>query len=148
MEILAVLRTHWVLSPLGLWTHSSLHQTKTIYPLPGAVPWCHIPRLHKTPFCHASITCSAAADKRMGASVTWPEGWGEGLIVVRSLSRVRLSVTPRIIACQVPLSMGFFRQEYCSGLPFPPPGNLPDPGIEPVSLVSPVLADDFLLVVV
>ena len=84
----------------------------------------------------------------MGASVTWPVGWGEGLIVVRSLSRVRLSVTPRIIACQVPLSMGFFRQEYCSGLPFPPPGNLPDPGIEPVSLVSPVLADDFLLVVV
>ena len=35
---------------------------------------------------------------------------------------------------QVPLSMGFFRQEYWSGLPFPPPGDLPDPGIQPVSL--------------
>ena len=35
---------------------------------------------------------------------------------------------------QAPLSMGFFRQEYWSGLPFPPPGDLPDPGIQPVSL--------------
>jgi len=35
------------------------------------------------------------------------------------------------IACQIPLSMGFFRQEYWSGLPFPSPGHLPDPGIEP-----------------
>ena len=41
---------------------------------------------------------------------------------------------------QTPLSMGFFRQEYCSGLPFPPPGNLPDSGIEPASLMSPALA--------
>ena len=40
---------------------------------------------------------------------------------------------------QAPLSMEFFRQEYCSWLPFPPPGNLPDPGIEPESFVSPVL---------
>ena len=39
-------------------------------------------------------------------------------------------VTPRTVACQAPLSMEFFRQEYWSGLPFPLPGNLPDPGIE------------------
>ena len=39
--------------------------------------------------------------------------------------------------------MGFFRQEYWSGLPFPPPGGLPNPGIEPASLVSPVLAGEF-----
>ena len=37
------------------------------------------------------------------------------------------------IACQIPLSMGFSRQEYWSGLPFPSPGDLPDPGIKPVS---------------
>ena len=37
---------------------------------------------------------------------------------------------------QAPLSVGFFRQEYWSGLPFPPPGDLPDPGIEPVSCVG------------
>ena len=49
------------------------------------------------------------------------------------------SVTPWNVACQAPLSMGFFRQEYYSGLPFPPPGDFPDPGIEPGSLVSPML---------
>ena len=38
-----------------------------------------------------------------------------------------------IVACQAPLSMGFPRQEYWNGLPFPSPGNLPDPGIETVS---------------
>ena len=37
------------------------------------------------------------------------------------------------VACQAPLSMGFSRQEYCSGLPCPPPGDLPDQGIKPVS---------------
>ena len=40
-------------------------------------------------------------------------------------------VTPWTVACQTPLSMGFSRQEYWSGLPFPSPGDLPDPGIEP-----------------
>ena len=47
---------------------------------------------------------------------------------VKSLSHVQLFVT---VACQAPLSMAFFRQEYWSGLPFPSPGDLPDPGIEP-----------------
>ena len=46
-------------------------------------------------------------------------------------------------ACQAPLSMGFYRQEYWSGLPFPSPGDLPDPGIEPRSLPSPALAGGF-----
>ena len=40
---------------------------------------------------------------------------------------------PWTVACQAPLSMGFFQQEYWSGLPFPSPGDLPDPGIEPRS---------------
>ena len=47
------------------------------------------------------------------------------------------------VAGQAPLSLGFSRQEYWSGLPFPAPGDLPDPGIEPVSLMSPALADGF-----
>ena len=50
-----------------------------------------------------------------------------------SLSRIQLFVTPLTVDCQAPLSMGFFRQEYWSGLPFPPPGDLPNPGIEPTS---------------
>ena len=53
------------------------------------------------------------------------------LWVCSSLGHVRLFVTPWIGACQAPLSMGFSRQEYCSGLPFPSPGDLPDPGIKP-----------------
>ena len=44
--------------------------------------------------------------------------------------------TPWTVAHQVPLSMGFNRQEYRSGLPCPPPGNLPSPGVKPVSLLS------------
>ena len=44
---------------------------------------------------------------------------------------------------QAPLSMGFPRQEYWSGLSFPPPGDLPDPGMEPASLMSPALAGGF-----
>ena len=47
------------------------------------------------------------------------------------------------IACQAPLSIEFSRQEYYSGLPCPPSGDLPDPGIEPASLRSPGLADGF-----
>ena len=47
-------------------------------------------------------------------------------------------VTPWTVAHQAPLSMGFSRQEYWSGLPFPSPGDLPDPGIEPESPASPV----------
>ena len=50
---------------------------------------------------------------------------------VKSLSRVRLYATPWTVACQAPLSMGFSRQDYWSGLPFPSPGDLPDSGIEP-----------------
>ena len=49
---------------------------------------------------------------------------------VKSLSRVRLFATPWTVACQAPLSMGFSRQEYWNGLPFPSPGDFLDPGIE------------------
>ena len=60
---------------------------------------------------------------------------------VKLLSRVRLFSTPWTVAHQAPLSMGFSRQEYWSGLPFPSPGDLPDPGIEPR---SPTLQADAL----
>ena len=60
---------------------------------------------------------------------------------MKSLSRVQLIVTPWAVAHQAPLSMGFSRQEYWSGLPFPSPGDLPNPGIEPR---SPALQADAL----
>ena len=56
---------------------------------------------------------------------------------------VQFFVTPWTIARQPPLSMGFSRQEYWSGLPRPPPGDLLEPGIEPTSLMSPTLAGEF-----
>ena len=60
---------------------------------------------------------------------------------VKSLSRVRLFATPWTVAYQSSLSMGCSRQEYWSGLPFPSPGDIPDPGIEPR---SPTLEADAL----
>ena len=56
-----------------------------------------------------------------------------------------LFVTLLTAARQAPLSMGFSRQEHCSGLPCPPPGDLPHPGIRPVSLRSPSLASGFFI---
>ena len=73
---------------------------------------------------HSLLTCKVSAEK----------------VKVKSLSRVRIFATPWTVAHNAPLSMGFPRQEYWSGLPFPSLGNLPDPGMEPV---SPALADRF-----
>ena len=53
-------------------------------------------------------------------------------------------VTPQTVACQAPLFMRFHRQEYWSGLPFPSSRDLPDPGIKPMSSVSPALQADSL----
>ena len=60
------------------------------------------------------------------------------------LSHIRLFATSWTVACQAPLSMGFPREEYWSGLPFPTLGDLPDPGIEPT---SPELAGGFFTTV-
>ena len=65
-----------------------------------------------------------------------------GTVVVQWLSHVWLFAAPWTTAHQSPLSMGFSRQEYCSGLPFPSPGDLPDPATEPT---SPALAGRFPL---
>ena len=59
------------------------------------------------------------------------------------LSLVQPFAVSWTVVCQAPLSMGFPRQEYWSGVPFPTPGDLPDPGIEPPSLGSPALAGGF-----
>ena len=74
----------------------------------------------------------------------FPSMWDFALLVwvcVRTcvLSHVGLFVTAWTVALQAPLSMRFSRQEYWSGLPFPPPEDLPDPGMEPGSPVFPVL---------
>ena len=61
-------------------------------------------------------------------------------------SRARLFATPWTVASQAPLSVGFSRHEHWSGLPCPPPGDLPDPGIKPESVMSPALAGGFFTI--
>ena len=65
------------------------------------------------------------------------------MCVLSRFSHVQLFATVLIVACQAPMSLGFSRQEYWKGLPCPPPRNLPDPGIEPESFMSPALAGGF-----
>ena len=67
------------------------------------------------------------------------------MCVLSRFSCVQLFVTLWTTAPQAPLSMGFSRQEYCSGLPCPPPRDLPDPRIELTSLTSPALAGRFFI---
>ena len=64
-------------------------------------------------------------------------------LLLSRFSRVRLCEIPWTVACQAPLSMQFSRQEYWSGLPCPPAGDLPHSGIKPKSLKSPPLAVGF-----
>ena len=61
----------------------------------------------------------------------------------KSLSHVRLFVTLWTVVHQAPLSTGFSRQEYWQGLPFPSPGDLPNPGLEATSLMTPEMAGGF-----
>ena len=64
--------------------------------------------------------------------------------MLNRFSRVQLFVTLWTVGCHAPLSMGFSRQEYWSGLPFASPGKLPDPGIETASLMSPAFGRQVL----
>ena len=66
-----------------------------------------------------------------------------GVCVFSRFRHVWFFMTPWTVVHQAPLSMGFSGQEYWSGLPCPPPGDRPHPGIEPVSLASPALAGGF-----
>ena len=66
------------------------------------------------------------------------------LMCAKSLSHIRLFASLWIVAHQAPLSKELSRQEYWSGLPFPSPGDLPDPGIQPSHLMSHALAGEFL----
>ena len=65
--------------------------------------------------------------------------------MVSRFSHVRLFVTLWTVAHQAPLSMGFSRQEYWSGLPLSTSGDLPDPGIKPGLLMSPALSGRFFI---
>ena len=90
-----------------------------------AMPWC-------------------AAVHGVTKSRTWLKDWIDWEVPCQVTCRVWLFATLWTAARQAPLSMGFSRQEYWSGLPCPPPGNLPNPGIKPVTLMSPALIGGFV----
>ena len=80
----------------------------------------------------------------MGFHITFP--LNKGACMLSHFSHVQFFATPWTVACQAPLPMGFSRQECWSGLPCLLPGDLPDPGIEPASLMSPALAGGFFTI--
>ena len=102
----------------------------------------HLHSLSDLPFCcHISSDCDPASP--LTGRHLWLHSC-EHACVLSHFSCVPLFVTPWTIARQAPLSMGFSRQEYWSGLPCPSPGDLPDPGIEPR---SPALQADCLFTI-
>ena len=103
----------------------------------------HLHSLSDLPFCcHISSSDCDPASPLTGRPL-WLHSC-ECARVLSHFSCVRLFVTPWTVARQAPLSMGFSRQEYWSGLPCPSPGDLPDPGIEPR---SPALQADCLFTI-
>ena len=77
-------------------------------------------------------------------NVNWEKPlWRQCECMLSHFSRAWLFSTLWTVTCQAPLSMGFSRKEYWSGLPCPPPGDLPHPGIRALSLMFPVLANMF-----
>ena len=95
-------------------------------------------------FCHASTWISRGYILIYVPSLlNFPPTFHPMRAILTRFSCVQLCVTLWTVARQASLSMGFSRREYWSRLPCPPLGHLPDPGIEPTSLMSPALADRF-----
>ena len=93
---------------------------------------------HQHLYTHGDQLCTVLPLLNFSPVTLQPSRW---YVHTQSLSRVWLFVTPRSVACQAAMSMEYSRQKYWSGLPFPSPGNLPDPGIKPR---SPALQADAL----
>ena len=113
------------MTALSFWSPSSLHHVVS----PG--------RSHSSPWWAFSLTLT------LSASIPRPVPTCECAKLLPSCPTL---CDPMDCSCQAPLFMGFSRQEYCSGLPCPPPGDLPDSGIKPESLTSSALAHGFFII--
>ena len=138
-------KQHW----LCFTFNNVLFKSSLIWPLPSpqvsfftvfilviSFIWTAIAQFPWLPWhCHTHGTqLTLSASSRCWFPVT-----GCSTCMLSWFSHVWLFSTLWILAYQTPLSMGFSRHEYWTGLPCPPPGNLPDPGIKPASLMSPAL---------
>ena len=121
------------------WTEKSLLH---FYSFPK---WIKFPKLLLSTFLPNQEKCISSGIKKI--LIILPRPFKSAYVTIRvfmlSLYSLQLFATPRTVAHQALLSMGVSRQEYWTGLPCPSPGNLPNPGIEPASLTSSVLADRF-----
>ena len=145
----------------SLWPHESQHARPPCpSPTPGVHPnscplswWCH-PVISSSviPFssCPQSLPASGSFPMSRFFTIRWPKYWSFSFSISPSseysgLTSFRIDwldlAVPWTVICQVPLSIGFSRQEYWSGLPLPSPGEPPNPGIEPR---SPILQADAL----
>ena len=89
---------------------------------------------HKSPYLFPDLPAACLRGRGWGRGLDWiPVSVGRAGAGDSGTAFRQLSATPWTVAHRAPLSMGFSRQEYWRGLPFPPPGDLPDPGIKPVS---------------
>ena len=117
-----------------------LHLGLNLISLPNCKPHCSGPCTHRSSPISSSLSyhlrqslwtiLSLTASTGKGQMTAWNE---PEQVSVKLLSHVWLFVAPWTVAHQAPPSMGFSRQEHWSGLPFPSPGDLPNPGIEPGS---------------
>ena len=105
-----------------------------------------LPLLDNKLMIHLGDQYCALSKKYLVFYANLPSKWWEIITIlvvhceVKSLSHIWLFATPWAVAHHASLSMGFSRQEYWSGLPFPSPGDLPNPGIEPR---SPVICENY-----
>ena len=106
--------------------------------LAGLVSWAY-----RWPSSHSALNCLFCEHTHIPLMLSkFPLLIRTSMILCESLSHVRLFATPQTIDHQASLSMGFSRQEYWSRLSCPLPAHLPNPGIEPMSLMSPELVGE------
>ena len=137
-------------NPNFSWWPIRLHTTSLVFSLFFPLPFFYPPRCatpHRPPLCSSNTPglavpqglCTGCSSLKKASSLRYTHQFS----LVQSLSHVRLFAIPWTAVPQAPLSMEFSRQEYWSGLPYPTPRDLPDPGIKPTCPASPALADRF-----
>ena len=132
-----VVSTFCLLWILLLWTLVHILMRTYVFNYLACIPYC---RIIDTVILHLTFREKAKLFPKWLHQFIFPSAMYEYSnfstplkVKVKLLSHVRLFATPYTVVYQVPLSMGFSRQEYWSGVPIPPPGNLPNPGTEPGS---------------
>jgi len=130
--------SHSVVSD-SLWPHE-LQYTRPPCTMRYHLSLLFLEKLYTLNVSQSVFHCPSFSSRIILFVSVYAASWVNSSVCVQSLSHVFLFVAPWTIAHQASLSMEFSRQEYLNGLPFSAPGDLPKPGMEPISFVSPALA--------